>query len=226
MIKPLFLLLIMSATLYAGNDEELFLRGNKYYQQKDYENALASYQLVNAKGRAVLYNMGNCYFHKNDFAQALIYWKRAEKGATRQERDAIDRNKQEVLKKLGKVVPKRLMNFSLFVLQLLFLLVWFLLMFVVYKRDWLQKRVVIGCSCIVFLMTLVLEYGYMSYSASYGIIVHKQASLLAGPDKGFQTLSPLAYADQVIIKEKREGWYKIDYNDRIGWVEVGAIEIV
>jgi hypothetical protein len=61
-----FICALVVIILNAQNDEEFFLRGNKHYEQKDYDNALCSYDMMNKKGRAVFYNMGNCYFYKDD----------------------------------------------------------------------------------------------------------------------------------------------------------------
>src|SRR5579863_280151 len=100
------LLCICVVTVVAGNDEEFFLRGNKYYEQKDYDNALQSYVMMSKKGRTVLYNMGNACFHKGDYADALVYWSRAEVGATPQEYHLIARNKEHVFAIMNKQVDK------------------------------------------------------------------------------------------------------------------------
>lgn len=238
MIIRALLLVMVSTVLCAGNEEELFLRGNKYYQQHDYDNALISYELLQAKGRAVLYNMGNCYYHKNDYPQALAYWTRAQSGATNQELLTIERNKQHILKKLGKSVTKTFMQkviellqsttfyISLFCLQILFLLCWYFILFLACRRSRVKKRVV-GLLCIIILLvgaTLRVEYNKQNTSSA--IVTSQQAFVFAGPDKGFHSLCPLAYADTVVIKEKREGWYKIGYTGIIGWVEAGVIQIV
>ena len=57
-------------------------------------------------------------------------------------------------------------------------------------------------------------------------LVVKQATLFAGPDKSFHVLSPVAYAENVTVKQAREGWYKIQYTDMIGWVEADVIQII
>src|SRR5438309_468700 len=95
-IALFFMCMLTVMVTVAGTDEELFLRGNKYYAQKDYDNAIRSYDMMGRKGRAVLYNMGNAYFHTDDYAQALIYWSRAQIGATPQEYHFIACNKEHV----------------------------------------------------------------------------------------------------------------------------------
>jgi tetratricopeptide (TPR) repeat protein len=76
-----FIWTVTFASIFAGQAEELFLRGNKYYAEKDYNNALETYDMIDQKGCAVLYNMGNCYYRQENYPYALVYWARAEIGA-------------------------------------------------------------------------------------------------------------------------------------------------
>jgi hypothetical protein len=60
----------------------------------------------------------------------------------------------------------------------------------------------------------------------HAIVVKKDALMFSGPHKEFHTLLPIAYAQEVIVKESREGWHKIRYADIIGWVEADVIQII
>ncbi len=230
---------LATIALFAGNDEELFLRGNKEYKHKDYDAAFRSYDMMSKKGRAVLYNMGNCAFHKNDYAQALVYWSRAEVGATPQEYTIIARNKELVATIIGKQDDQSLwytiITFlhvalpyaSLFFLQIFFLLCWYLCMFLTRTKQMKIKKIVLSSLC--FFMAIsgaVLRVYYIRESVQSGIIVKKEAQLLVGPDKGLHALSPVVYASKVTVKEMREGWYKVRYADMIGWVEADVIQII
>jgi tetratricopeptide (TPR) repeat protein len=230
---------IVVFSVCAGNDEELFLRGNKYYEQKDYDNALCSYDMISKKGSAVFYNMGNCAFQKGDYSHALVYWSRAEVGATAQEYRIIQRNKDHVLKKIGKLgdqplrqrivraIQGMLPYVSLLFLQLFFLLCWYLFIFSARKKQTVVKKMVLICLCAIMVLTSTgLSVYYTKQSVSRAIITTKNALLFAGPDKGFQSLTSLAYADGVTVKEMREGWYKVRYADMIGWVEADVIQII
>lgn len=226
-------------TANTQNDEEFFLRGNKFYEHKDYDNALSSYDMMNKKGRAVFYNMGNCYFHKNDYAQALVYWSRAEHGATRQERATIERNKRRVLEIMGKHESvswwNTIMSFliditslvSLIILQIFFLLCWYLFIFFSRKRQLRVRKMILSCLSVFIVVTgLMLEIHYTRQGVQSGIVVKKEAQLFVGPDKGLQALCPLVYANNVTVKETRQGWYKIQYADMIGWVEADVVQII
>lgn len=69
-------------------DEELFLQGNSFYQQREYAQALSFYEAIKHKGRAVFYNRGNCYYYMQKPLEAFVGWCRARKGATYKEYDA------------------------------------------------------------------------------------------------------------------------------------------
>jgi tetratricopeptide (TPR) repeat protein len=224
--------------VHAGNDEELFLRGNKYYAQKNYAAALQVYEMIARKGAAVLYNMGNCAFHQEDYSHALVYWNRAQKGAMAHEYNLIERNKKIALQKLGHEQNNRLgdriiqllrayMLISVLMLQLIFLVLWWLFMFVFRKKKTGIKKMMQACMCLtMFFCASLLTMHYVQQNAHQAIIVKKEGRLLIGPDKSFQVLSPLNYAHNVRVKESREGWYKIQYADMIGWVEADVIQII
>jgi tetratricopeptide (TPR) repeat protein len=222
-----------------GNDEEFFLRGNKSYAQKNYDDAFNSYELISKKGSAVYYNMGNCCFQKGDYAQALVYWSRAQVGATSQEYASIVRNKEYVMHLLDKEsavsTQQKIFSFlqsllpyiSLLILQILFLLCWYLCLFLMGKQQIRLKRMILSSLSIAMIFCgSLLKIHYMQKEAQGGIVVKKDGQLLVGPDKGFQTLCPLMYAHNVAVKEKRDGWYKIQYADMIGWVEADMVQII
>jgi tetratricopeptide (TPR) repeat protein len=234
-----FLIGFVVMTTKPGNDEEFFLRGNKQYAQKNYDDAFAAYEMVGKKGSAVYYNMGNCCFQKGDYAQALVYWSRAEVGATVAEYASIVRNKEHVTHLLEKEdnvsARQKIVTFlqtllpyiSLLLLQFLFLLCWYFCLFLMRKQKMRLKKTIVSCVSIAMMFFgSLLHVHYIHQGKHEGIVVKKDAQLLVGPDKGFQALCPLVYARNVAVKEKRDGWYKIQYADMIGWVEADMVQII
>lgn len=238
--KNFIIILFLSSTLiFAGKDEEFFLRGNKYYANHEYDKALDSYDMMDVKGRAVLYNMGNSFYHMDNYAKALVYWSRSQKGATPYENGIIIKNKELVYKKIGKnssqdlrYVIKGIFNWvqlycSLFLLQLLFLLC--LCFFVIATRyihnSYTNRCIKFLLVLMIIIMCMIGVY-YRNNNQIYAIVIEKDVMIFSGPDKGFYAVSPVAYAHEVMVKESREGWHKIRYNDTIGWVEAGVIEII
>ena len=222
--------------LLAGSQEELFLRANKYYEQRDFDKALTTYQSIENKGRAVWHNMGNCCYHLADYPQTLVCWKRACNGATYDECCALTDNEALLAQTLGKstrhswwynwyrFIANRVAGFSLFVLQLLFLFVWYLLFFLMRKQR--KKIIVKSIFALSLLMGLCVGVKYREMSASIAIVQHENVPVFAGPDKDYHVLANLDVTDQVIVQEERPGWYKIRYQSGIGWVVAEAIQVV
>lgn len=225
--------------MFANTREELFLRANKYYAEKDYDNALETYDMIDKKGSAVLYNMGNCYYHQQNYPYALVYWSRAEIGANHDEYSRIQHNKELALKALGKqkelswwqfiieFLQSQLSHISLLMLQLLFLLSWFVLILGLRTKQTGRKKIahrVISLCAVVCAIFLGLQYA--QYDISSAIVVKKDGKLFAGPDKSFHVLSGVVYAESATVKETRAGWHKIQYADMIGWVESDVIQII
>ena|SRR5437762_4830035 len=235
--RSCIIIIFFSFVIFAGNDEELFLRANKLYEAGEYDKALLSYESIPQKGRAVFYNMGNCYFHKNDYPQALVYWMRAEKGATSQEYAMIQYNKNYVLQKIGKNKEDLWLNkikqlfeslnlyVSILSLQILIFLLWGIFLCLYYYGYLKKIRSFLLTSFLCILATMLFLH-YEKNSTLCGVITEQQAYLFSGPDKGLDVIGFVKYADHVIIREVREGWYKIKYSDNSGWIEAEAIQIV
>jgi hypothetical protein len=231
--------MVIFSVLIAGTDEELFLRGNNYYEQKDYDNAFRSYDMISKKGRAVLYNMGNVCFYKQDYAQALVYWSRAQIGATQQEYKRIEHNKEHVFMIIGKTeeqsfalkiikLLRAIMPYvSLFFLQIFFLLCWYLLFLIARKQQIKIKKCIMSCVCFFMIVAgALLGVHYVNQCTQNGIIIKKEGRLFSAPDTSFHELCSLKYAYDVTIQETRQGWYKIKYADMIGWVEADMIQVI
>ncbi len=220
----------------AGNDEEFFLRGNKYYAQKDYKKSLDAYNSMDKKGRAVLYNMGNCSFYLEDYSYALVYWNRAQVGATPHEYYLIERSKKEVLRKMGyadsswwsatiSFVSAYALSVSVLCVQLILLLLcWLFICMLSFWKHTRMKNIARGCMSIMAMwyITILSLHHYQRNRA----IVVQEAQLMAGPDKSFNILAPLSYAQNVRVKESRKDWHKIKYGTMIGWVKADAIQII
>jgi ABC-type multidrug transport system fused ATPase/permease subunit len=155
----LFMLCLHVATR-AISDEELYLQGNSYYLQGDYNKALARYQEIKRKGPAVFHNMGNCHNYLSHTVDALISWRLAQRDAGYKEFDELERvikqekqsyyaqaqEAQENNKREDNRIDKNnfwayaqrlFVPYSLLWLQIIFLFFWYLLFLLFYqKKSW------------------------------------------------------------------------------------------
>ncbi|MBA3827651.1 MAG: tetratricopeptide repeat protein [Taibaiella sp.] len=64
----------------SGINEQWWQQGNNYYQQKEYDSAIASYEhvsILNPKDAIVYYNLGNAYYRLNKIGYAVLNYERA-----------------------------------------------------------------------------------------------------------------------------------------------------
>jgi len=221
----------------SGSGEELFLRANKHCEQHDWSQALTLYKSINQKGSFVWYNMGNCCYHLKNYAEALIYWKRAEQGTSYTIYVQSKHNQRILARQLNRVVSVvwtqqlyeffvyNLLGISLLFLQVLFLFCWSLFFFL--KRYWGETFF----SVALIMVTLsglvgtgiVVKYKEMN---KIGIITSDSAKIFAGPSQEYHVLDLLNHIDQVTIQDVKPDWYKVKYATGVGWVAADAIQVV
>ena len=85
MILMSTLLMLVIFTSYAeasGEIERMMQQGNDYYQNKQYEKAIDSYnKLVDEgySGTSLFYNLGNAYYREGKIGYAILYYQKALK---------------------------------------------------------------------------------------------------------------------------------------------------
>ncbi len=222
----------------AQNAQELFLRGNEAYEQKQWTDALRSYEVISKKGCAVWYNMGNCFYKKGDALQAIVCWKRAMPGASVDEQFAIAKNLGVAYEKLDykKDAPVYTMfeqwahRLPLLPLQILFLLCWYLLWTVSTLgsrgRPFLWYGVLLGLFCTLMLMGNILYANYYLYTRIRGQVIMESAHLFAGPHEQYHEVGTVSLLDELQIDAKKAGWYKVVRGYQYGWIPSTAVELI
>lgn len=112
---------------------------------------------------------------------------------------------------------KFLSYFSLFNLQIIFLISWFLINLVWFFR---QKNFFV----LIFLLFLNLTFGTLlgfkvwSNKVEISTINVQRVPVFIGPDKDFHVIGFLNLKDEIIILEKQNLWYKIKASNLSGWI--------
>jgi tetratricopeptide (TPR) repeat protein len=79
LIGAAFLLLI-SGLSFASQADDLMKQGNQFYQDKQYDKAVETYQgIVNMGyvGTSLYYNLGNSYYREGKLGYAILYYEKA-----------------------------------------------------------------------------------------------------------------------------------------------------
>ena len=74
-------IILCGMSLRAENFEEIFLRANEAYHEKEFQKALSLYDTIYPKSSVVYYNMGNCWYRLGNNLEALLCWRKAEHNA-------------------------------------------------------------------------------------------------------------------------------------------------
>jgi len=232
----IFFILISVVTTYAHN-KETFLRANNLYHAGEYEQALASYESMSAKGSAVWLNIGNCWYYLNKYAQALVAYKRALRDANSIQCATSLAYQKKVLQQIDRYVEPSMSQkmyayilcktagISLFIMQLLFLLAWFILWWLIMhiKRRLHYFILILLCAVLVLISGVVVYGKYKMHMQRIAIVAQEEVSVLSGPDIRYHIRGSFAYGQEVEIEEQKNEWCKVRYYTRVGWVPVDAL---
>lgn len=232
MIKKwiVFLLLCFYSTAQSQENER-FLRGHKLYQEDKKEQALQEYQAITKKGPVTWYNIGVCLYQEKNYKQALIAFKKAERGANITLLKTIAPLLVAIQDKLG--IPKEpewrifmkqyAAHFSLFWLQVACIMTWLLVVILSYMC--VRKRV-LSLLMLLFLLTAASLGIVWWVSVSHYGIVTEHCFLFAGPNEEFHTTGQVGEAQEVIIQEEKKQWYKVKTAQQVGWISASCLESI
>ncbi|HML19648.1 MAG TPA: tetratricopeptide repeat protein [Candidatus Dependentiae bacterium] len=237
-MKKIMIMYMALCSLYicAGTIQEKFLQANVAYQEGQVQQALALYDAIEPKGPAINYNIGNCYFRLGDYAQAILFWTRAQKNASWRDFSKLDSeiDRAYALLAIPREIPfvSRIAQFftricspcSLFALQILFLICWFAVCW--YLPSLYRRK---KYSVLSFLFVIVVSLGLLLYvkhcsCISYALVSKNSISVYAGPGHDYAPLTEAKILDSVRIVERRNEWYKV-YIRRCGYGWVDGTEI-
>jgi len=72
--------LLISQLAFASEAEDLMKQGNQFYQDKDFDKAVNTYQhIINLgySGMSLYYNLGNAYYREGKVGYAILYYEKA-----------------------------------------------------------------------------------------------------------------------------------------------------
>lgn len=232
MKKSIVLLLIGTSLLCAQNNQELFLQANNAYQEGEFAKAFLLYEKIPNKSPEVWFNMGNAKYKQDNPVEAHVFWKYAELHANPLLNQAIKANIEMLQKKLSleiysdfwliKNLKELNRHFSLIIVQLLFLLFWIMLLIIGYKFS--KKRLIIlfGIGLIVLILGLMLKIKYDRINQKI-VIAKIDTNLYIGPSENFAQCGGVKKAQDLQIKEKSNGWFKVTTKNCLGWIPAASI---
>ena len=238
-----FISAVVSHAEQQASPERLFARGNDYYEQGDYANAISEYEKVLASKKAsaaLYYNLAGAYFKDGNLGKAIL---NDERASYIMPRDA-DLNKnykfaQAMVK--GRIMPARNI-WSWYPLRIYYKY------FTVDELTWLSSGAFMAL-LLLFLAALVW-HGTRGYTLTLAVMLaivilcntviiwHKardmktaaitvapRAEAYFGPFDTATKFFTLSEGDKVNVVNEKDDWYKVIRADgKVGWIHKNEAE--
>lgn len=243
-------LCLSSGILHSGTAESLFLEGNSFYENGEYDKAETVYKKILPYGienALVYYNLGNACFKQNKIGEAILYYEKALKISPNDKdvRDNLAYANSLTYDKIENVedtppikLIKKLHHFFSLNGQLVIILVLFYLLSFSVVSFYLRRRKGkesdfsgIILSLITFLIFLLIvsaaiKIHQLEFSHD-GVVLIEKVDVLSGPGETNAILFPMHEGLKVRIREEREEWYQISLpNGLNGWVKKDSVGVV
>jgi tetratricopeptide (TPR) repeat protein len=225
-----------------GNDiiQELSFKGNRYYMDGKYEDALNTYLEILQAGYEsgnLYYNMGNACYRLNMLGHAVLYYEKALFFIPRDPdlkfnlyyirkltKDAVDPPKDMISGILfwtGSMTVNEL--FLLFaVINLLFWCLLIIRLFI--KKEWTFYIILILLA--VWIITGI-SWAWETFSDTAddrAVVLPEEINVFSGPDEREKLLFQL-HAGTIVVQERKEdNWKLIRLDEKRGWVRHSDIE--
>ncbi|MBN2411976.1 tetratricopeptide repeat protein [candidate division KSB1 bacterium] len=242
-----FLLIAPKAEIGKANTD--FQKGNEFYQQGEYQQAVEMYETALSTGyesAEIYYNLGNAYFKSNQIGKSILNYERAKKLTPRDEDilfnldiarlyvvDKINLPPQLFLIFFWKNVKDFFVTKDLGILTLAIYIVLISLLIVrIFIRNHFFKKVT-GIAVIpVFILFLFSALIFIQrinedINLKEAIVIAKRIDVTSSPSKDATEVFALHEGVKVKISERSGDFLRIELSDgKIGWINVSTVEII
>ena len=249
------ILIVLTVILLSGisfpfaSEETTFQQGNEYYQQKQYDKAIETYdKLVQSgyEGASLYYNLGNAYYKAGKVGFAILYYEKALKLSPGD--DDITHNLSLAnLKIIDKV--ESLPEFFLFrwwegllsffsssgwtiTTYIFYLVLIFSIGCYFFVMNPLRQKIILISGVIalfLFIVTAILLTVKLNRELNIkkGIIVENTVNVKISPDSGSNDAFIVHEGLKVALEDKIDDWIKVRLQDgKIGWIPNNDVKVI
>jgi tetratricopeptide (TPR) repeat protein len=243
------ILFVISAAAFADDRTHKFQQGNDFYQNGEYENAVASYEEILGSGyesAELYYNLGNAYYKLGKNSRAILNY---ERGLQLRPNDEDIRFNLQIanLSLIDKIpaIPElfylrhyrkfrdlfglHTLTFVTLVLYFILsatLITWILSRRLALRRTW--RLISITLSLFFAVSTFLLVSKIIDYERSVeAIVMAEELDVLSSPSGNGTEIFTIHEGLKIKITDQRENWYEIRLSDgKEGWLPSESIEII
>lgn len=249
MKKILIFLLFITQGVFAQSADELFVKANDQYKQELYNEAITTYNQIEALGLVsseLYYNLGNCYYKLNKVAPSIYNYEiallidplnsDAQNNlvfARRLTIDNIEELPKSLFQKIDEAFVKKLSYNEWSVVSVIFSILGVLLFLLFYFSYTPSKKRLFFVSsmlCFILLITssvfAIKEYSFQQNSIS-AIIFAQEIKIKNAPTQNSEDIFTLHEGTKVNILESVDNWKKIRIADgKVGWILSDNIKLL
>lgn len=237
----LFIFFASGKIAFGSQVDELLKQGNEFYQQKQYEKAVETYQKIISMGYdgvSLYYNLGNAYYREGKMGYAILYYEKAHRLAPGD--DDINHNltiaNTKTIDKINTMPAFFLFQWWESLLALFSLTGWTYLAYAFYiillasigiyffaRKARLQKYSFFsGIASLVFLIitaSLLIINLNRELNVKHAIIVEQTATVKLSPDSTSNDAFIIHEGLKVREEDHVDNWVKIRLQDgKEGWL--------
>ena len=246
-ISSIILILTNPLTINASQVYDSLKKGNTYYRDGEYEQAIEQYsKLVDEGylGTSLFYNLGNSYYRIGKIGLAILYYEKALKLSPSDEDIKHNLNFAH-LSTVDRIQP--LPTFFLFewwegilgsftengwayIVFVLYLLVIFLAAGYFYARSIIQQKMILfsGVAALFILavsISLLVVKINRDATVKSGVIVEQFVTVKSSPDPKSTDAFVIHEGLKVYLEDKLDEWVKVRLADgKVGWIEKNYVE--
>lgn len=237
-----------AATINANNDtiKKLFERANKYYEQKNYYEAIELYERILKYGyysKEIYFNLGNCYFKTKNIPYSILYYEKAKKLAPFNQDIKNNLELANILIKSDDFVSDDFIldKIYLWLINLTDSNTWAILAFssfivflsmlaiLLFSKSYSLKRKTFFLSVFFIIFTFFnLTLSYLNYSNlknSKTAILVENSVLKSSPSDIGTDLYLLNAGVKLKITSEQDQWYEVVLqNSTKGWIKKSSVE--
>lgn len=245
----LFSLFICQISLFAQELETFMQNGNDFYQNKQYDEAINSYEAILNQGflsSELYYNLGNSYFRSGKLGKAILYYEKSLKVSPNND-DAIHNLKlanARTVDKIQEIPPLFFINWWNILLTTFTSIGWQIIIFVFYillliciafyflvRNVQVQKYAFIfgSLNIIALLFSVIFFFSSLEREASrdYGILLKSVETVKISPDKQSDDAFVVHEGIKFKIEDEVNDWVKIKLSDgKVGWLPNNSFEVI
>lgn len=218
-------ILFVSQTVHTFHQEEYFLRGNTYAKNNEWEKAVAEYEHISHKSGIVLHNIAVCLYALGQFDRAHLCWYAALRITDRSHYKQIAACLYEKFQDTSHISFFKWLSagFSLFFLQVLMVLFWYLGMICMFFCKKYRNLYRLFFS-ILILLTVGCLYSKIDDQYPYALVQEENQTLFSGPSYHYNGHGSVKKGSFVRIVERYNDWCFIKSNTASGWISASKIE--